>query len=44
MELFENDKYVKAIYNIFKSLTNTKLTETEFFDVVKKHLIKRMVL
>ncbi|MCC0630518.1 hypothetical protein IR152_06060 [Clostridioides sp. ES-S-0108-01] len=41
MELFENDKYVKAIYNIFKSLTNTKLTETEFFDVVKKTFNKK---
>lgn len=36
MELYENDKYVKAIYNIFKSLTNTKLTENEFFDAVEK--------
>lgn len=36
MKLSENDKYVKAIYNIFKSLTNTKLTEKEFFDAVKK--------
>ncbi|MEG1132123.1 MAG: hypothetical protein RSD77_07385 [Romboutsia sp.] len=36
MELSENDKYVKAIYNIFKSLTNTKLTEKEFFDAVEK--------
>lgn len=36
MELYENDKYVKAIYNIFKSLTNTKLTEKEFFNAVEK--------
>ena len=36
MKLFEDDKYVKAIYNIFKSLTNTKLTEKEFFDAVEK--------
>ena len=36
MGLSENDKYVKAIYNIFKSLTNTKLTEKEFFDDVEK--------
>lgn len=36
MELSQNDKYVKAIYNIYKSLTNTKLTEKEFFDAVKK--------
>lgn len=36
MELSQNDKYAKAIYNIYKSLTNTKLTEKEFFDVVKK--------
>lgn len=36
MKLSENDKYVKAIYNIFKSLTNTKLTEREFFDAVEK--------
>ncbi|MCC0645529.1 MULTISPECIES: hypothetical protein [unclassified Clostridioides] len=26
MGLSEKDKYVKAIYNIFESLTNTKLT------------------
>jgi hypothetical protein len=36
MELSKNDKYVKAIYNIFKSLTNTKLTEKEFFNDVEK--------
>ncbi|MBO3444890.1 hypothetical protein [Clostridium sp. CCUG 7971] len=41
MELSENDKYVKAIYNIFKSLTNTKLTEKEFFDAVKKTFNKK---
>lgn len=35
-KLDENDKYIKAIYNIFKSLTNTKLTEKEFFDKVEK--------
>lgn len=34
--LDENDKYIKAIYNVFKSLTNTKLTEKEFFDKVEK--------
>lgn len=32
----ENDKYIKATYNIFKSLTNTTLTEKEFFDKVEK--------
>lgn len=37
MELFENDKYVKAIYNIFKSLTNTELTAKEFFYAVEKN-------
>jgi hypothetical protein len=36
MGLSENDKYFKAIYNIFKSLTNTKLTEKEFFENVEK--------
>lgn len=36
MELSEDDRYIKAIYNIFKSLTNTKLTEKEFFDTVEK--------
>ncbi|WP_042274375.1 hypothetical protein [Faecalimicrobium dakarense] len=36
IKLYEDDKYVKAIYNIFKSLTNTKLTEKEFFDAVEK--------
>lgn len=35
-KLDENDKYIKATYNIFKSLTNTKLTEKEFFDKVEK--------
>lgn len=36
MELSQNDKYVKAIYNIYKSLTNTKLTYKEFFDEIEK--------
>lgn len=36
MKLDENDKYIKATYNIFKSLTNTRLTEKEFFDKVEK--------
>ncbi|OSB12367.1 hypothetical protein [Paraclostridium bifermentans] len=35
-KLDENDKYIKATYNIFKSLTNTKLTQKEFFDKVEK--------
>ncbi|EQK43174.1 putative lipoprotein [[Clostridium] bifermentans ATCC 638] len=36
MKLDENDKYIKATYNIFKSLTNTRLTEKEFFNKVEK--------
>lgn len=36
MKLDGNDKYIKAVYNIFKSLTNTRLTEKEFFDKVEK--------
>ena len=35
-KLSKDDKFVKAIYNIFKSLTDTKLTEKEFFDEVEK--------
>ena len=35
-KLDENDKYIKATHNIFKSLTDTKLTEKEFFDKVEK--------
>lgn len=35
-KLDENDKFVKAIYNIFKSLTDTNLTEKEFFNEVEK--------
>ncbi|GAA0714429.1 hypothetical protein GCM10008904_29960 [Paraclostridium ghonii] len=35
-KLAESDKFVKAIYNIFKSLTDTELTEKEFFDEVEK--------
>lgn len=35
-KLDENDKYIKATYNIFKELTNTKLTEKEFFDKAEK--------
>ena len=35
-KLDKNDKYIKATYNIFKSLTDTKLTEKEFFDKVEK--------
>lgn len=30
-KITESDKFVKAIYNIFKSLTDTELTEKEFF-------------
>lgn len=35
-KLTESDKFVKAIYNIFKSLTDTELTEEEFFNEVEK--------
>ncbi|RDY27729.1 hypothetical protein CHL78_008385 [Romboutsia weinsteinii] len=35
-KLSESDKFIKAIYNIFKSLTDTKLTEKDFFDEVEK--------
>lgn len=34
--LSESDKFVKFIYNIFKLLSDTKLTEKEFFDEVEK--------
>ncbi|MEG1311229.1 MAG: hypothetical protein RSD47_04390 [Romboutsia sp.] len=37
-KLYESDKYIKFLYNIFKSLTNTKLTEKEFSYVVVKKL------
>lgn len=35
-KLSENDKYIKAIYNIFKSLTNSDISRKEFFDLVEK--------
>lgn len=35
-KLIEGDKYVKAIYNIFKLLTDTELTEKKFFDEIEK--------
>lgn len=35
-KLLDDDKFVKAIYNIFKSLTDTKLTQEEFFKKVVK--------
>lgn len=35
-KLIEDDKFVKAIYNIFKSLTNAQLTEKEFVNEVEK--------
>lgn len=39
-KLSYDDKFVKAIYNIFKLLTNAELTEKEFFNSVKKTLDK----
>ncbi|MGL5754698.1 MAG: HAD hydrolase family protein [Paraclostridium sp.] len=38
--LSKDDKFVKAIYNIFNSLTDTELTEKEFFDEVEKAVNK----
>lgn len=35
-KLSKDDKFIKAIYNIFKSLTDTNLTEKEFFSEVEK--------
>lgn len=35
-KLSKDDKFIKAIYNIFKSLTDTNLTEKEFFNEVEK--------
>lgn len=35
-KLLDDDKFVKAIYNIFKSLTDTKLIQEEFFKKVGK--------
>lgn len=35
-KLSENDKFVRAIYKIYESLTEIKLTEKEFFDEIKK--------
>lgn len=34
--LSKDDKFVKAIYNIYKSLTDTNITEKEFFNKVEK--------
>ncbi|MGO0883437.1 hypothetical protein ACTPDI_11690 [Clostridioides difficile] len=39
-KLAESDKYIKFMYNIFKSLTNTDLTEKEFSDAVIKRFNK----
>ncbi|NMS89071.1 hypothetical protein HGQ85_03950 [Clostridioides difficile] len=36
-KLSKSDKYIKFIYNLFKSLTNTELTEKEFFSIVEKN-------
>ncbi|WP_195938146.1 hypothetical protein [Romboutsia sp. 1001713B170131_170501_G6] len=35
-KLSKDDKFIKAIYNIFKSLTDTNLIEKEFFNEVEK--------
>lgn len=35
-ELSRDDKFIKAIYNILKSLNDTNLTEKEFFNEVEK--------
>lgn len=35
-KLSKDDKFVKAIYNIYKSLTDTNITEKEFFNKVEK--------
>lgn len=35
-KLSKDDKFVKAIYNIYKSLTDTNTTEKEFFNKVEK--------
>lgn len=35
-KLSKDDKFVMAIYNIYKSLTNSNLTEKEFFEEVEK--------
>ncbi|MCR1955264.1 hypothetical protein NSA24_10725 [Clostridioides mangenotii] len=35
-KLNESDKFLKAIYNIFKSLTDTELAEKEFFNEIEK--------
>ena len=34
-KLSKDDKFVKAIYNIYKSLTDTNITEKEFFNKVE---------
>ncbi|EPZ57295.1 putative lipoprotein [[Clostridium] sordellii ATCC 9714] len=35
-KLSKDDKFVKAIYNIYKFLTDTNITEKEFFNKVEK--------
>ena len=35
-KLSKNDKFVRAIYNIYKLLTEVKLTEKEFFHEIEK--------
>ena len=35
-KLSKDDKFVKAIYNIYKSLTDSNITEKEFFNKVEK--------
>ncbi len=39
-KLSESDKYIKFIYNLFKSLTNTNLTEKEIFSMVEEEFNK----
>ncbi|TYK91435.1 hypothetical protein E0F69_11155, partial [Streptococcus dysgalactiae] len=39
-KLSESDKYIKFIYNLFKSLTNTNLTEKEIFSMVEEDFNK----
>ncbi|WP_343009114.1 hypothetical protein, partial [Blautia obeum] len=35
-KLSKSDKYIKAIYNIFKSLTNSDISRKEFFELAEK--------
>ncbi|MFN1843901.1 hypothetical protein ACK2FW_13145 [Clostridioides difficile] len=39
-KLSEEDKFIMAIYNIYRSLIHIEISEKEFLEKLKKYLIK----